>query len=158
TNRRVNVTKVDFRTILESLIRQNRREIDAHNINVSIEISEKGTFFNDRHRIALIMKNLMQNAIQFRDDKKTLKQIRVNVSISQAVCDVEVIDNGIGMPMEVTTRIFDLFFRGSEKSTGTGIGLYVVKEVLYKMGGTIDVTSEPGKGSVFSLSFPNSML
>jgi signal transduction histidine kinase len=158
TSRRVVVAKVDFRSILEGIIRQNRGEIDNNSIHVSIEISEKAPFFADRHRIALVLKNLLMNAIQFRDDYKTLKQIRVLVNVSLANCDIEIIDNGIGIPKECIHKIFQLFFRGSEKSTGTGIGLYVVNEVLSKMGGTVDVTSEPGKGTAFTLSLPNSNL
>ncbi len=158
TNRKVVIAKVDFRSILEGIIRQNRKEIDANKINVSIEICENAPFHADRHRIALVLKNLLLNAIQFRDDQKTLKQIRVHVTINPTICDIEVIDNGIGIPAECIKKIFELFFRGSEKSTGTGIGLYVVNEVLTKMGGSIDVTSEPGKGSAFTLTLPNSTL
>jgi signal transduction histidine kinase len=158
TNRGVVITKVDFRSILEAIVRQNRREIDGNKLNVSIEICEKAPFHADRHRIALVLKSLLVNAIQFRDDHKTLKQIRIHVNITQANCHIEIVDNGIGIPEECLKKIFQMFFRASEKSTGTGIGLYVVNEVLSKMGGTIDVTSEPGKGSTFTLSIPNSTL
>ena len=64
-------------------------------------------------------------------------------------------DNGIGISKELQEKIFDMFFRGSENSDGSGLGLYIVKESVEKLNGTINVNSVPGKGSEFRILIPN---
>ena len=68
--------------------------------------------------------------------------------------DVE--DNGQGIDPEYKMKIFEMFFRANEKSKGSGLGLYIVKETAAKLQGTLDVESKPGVGSVFTvrLAYP----
>lgn len=66
-----------------------------------------------------------------------------------------VLDNGIGIaPMHVN-NIFKMFYRADEKSRGSGLGLYIVKETVEKIKGTISVVSEYGKGSTFTVIIPS---
>ncbi|MCE2959012.1 MAG: HAMP domain-containing histidine kinase, partial [Flammeovirgaceae bacterium] len=67
---------------------------------------------------------------------------------------VEVRDNGIGIDPVHISNIFDMFYRASEKSTGSGLGLYIVKESLEKLRGTITVESTPAAGSRFTVTLP----
>ncbi|MBP9923956.1 MAG: HAMP domain-containing histidine kinase, partial [Bacteroidia bacterium] len=62
---------------------------------------------------------------------------------------------GIGISKELQEKIFEMFFRGSESSDGSGLGLYIVKESVEKLKGKIAVKSIPGKGSEFSILIPN---
>jgi signal transduction histidine kinase len=64
-------------------------------------------------------------------------------------------DNGIGISKENQEKIFDMFYRVSENSVGSGLGLYIVKEIVEKLDGKIEVESEPGKGTAFSIHIPN---
>jgi signal transduction histidine kinase len=64
-------------------------------------------------------------------------------------------DNGIGIQEAVTTKIFNMFFRGTERSEGAGLGLYIVKQTLDKLGGNITVTARLGTGTTFTVSIPN---
>ena len=63
-------------------------------------------------------------------------------------------DNGLGIDSEYKTKIFQMFFRGSEISQGNGLGLYLVKKAIDKLGGNIEVDSEEGKFTSFSISIP----
>ncbi|HZX74479.1 MAG TPA: ATP-binding protein, partial [Cyclobacteriaceae bacterium] len=67
---------------------------------------------------------------------------------------MRVIDNGSGIPEKHLPKIFDMFYRASENSQGSGLGLYIVKEALQKLGGTIWVESEFKIGSTFTISIP----
>jgi signal transduction histidine kinase len=64
-------------------------------------------------------------------------------------------DNGEGIRKDLQEKIFDMFYRASENSKGSGLGLYIVKEMVEKMGGTIKVSSEWGKGSQFIIDLPD---
>ena len=68
---------------------------------------------------------------------------------------VTISDNGIGIDEENLSRIFDMFYRATEQSDGSGIGLYIVKNAVDKLGGQINVASKPGHGTRFNLLLPN---
>ena len=65
------------------------------------------------------------------------------------------IDNGQGIETKHLAKIFDMFFRATQNSTGSGIGLYIVKEIVQKMNGSIEVESSPGRGSKFFITLPD---
>jgi signal transduction histidine kinase len=65
------------------------------------------------------------------------------------------IDNGIGISEENVSRIFEMFFRATSLSTGSGLGLYIVKETIEKLGGTIEVNAALGQGTSFKMILPN---
>jgi signal transduction histidine kinase len=71
----------------------------------------------------------------------------------KAVIRIE--DNGVGIDPEVVPRIFEMFFHQAENSLGTGLGLYIAKEAVSKMGGQINVTSEPKSWTRFMVEIPN---
>ena len=67
---------------------------------------------------------------------------------------LKVEDNGQGIAPEYHNRIFDMFYRGNEQSKGSGLGLYIVKEALVKLSGSIRLESVPGVGSTFIVKLP----
>jgi signal transduction histidine kinase len=68
---------------------------------------------------------------------------------------VRVADNGKGIPPQHQGRIFDMFYRASDDTKGSGLGLYIVKETVGKMGGDIQVCSTLGAGSTFTIRLPH---
>jgi signal transduction histidine kinase len=64
-------------------------------------------------------------------------------------------DNGIGVEFQYQEKIFDLFFRATDQSQGTGLGLFIVKDTVEKLKGRIEVESEPGRGTTFTIEIPN---
>jgi signal transduction histidine kinase len=64
-------------------------------------------------------------------------------------------DNGQGIPIEHQARIFEMFYRATEKNVGSGLGLYIVQENLKKLKGTISLDSEPGRSTTFTIEIPN---
>ncbi len=70
-------------------------------------------------------------------------------------CDIEVSDNGIGVESALVPRIFEMFFRASDRSDGSGLGLYIVRNAIERLSGTIDVHSEAGVGTRFTIRVPN---
>jgi two-component system phosphate regulon sensor histidine kinase PhoR len=107
----------------------------------------------DRDRIQQVLVNLLDNALKYGDSP-----IRVHVAAANSAVRVAVADAGPGIPRADQERIFEKFFRsGPELSRavgGTGLGLYISRELTQRMGGSLDVRSEPGSGATFVVELP----
>jgi signal transduction histidine kinase len=147
--------KIDFRkTIEESLERLKYLEgFDAMQSNITIKAD--GAFYSDEYRITVIMNNLISNAINYRDHAKDVCILNIGVLITKEKALVSVEDNGIGIPEEYRPKIFNMFFRGTVKSKGAGLGLYIVRETISKLNGRIAIHSDYGKGTTVELELPN---
>ena len=126
-------------------------------ISIDFEISGNTDFFSDRVRVQTVITNILSNAIKYYDPQKTKSFIKISISINPDICIVKVEDNGIGIEPEYQGRIFDLFFRATNQSHGTGLGLFIVKDTIEKLKGWIEVQSEPGTGTKFLIGFPNQL-
>ena len=90
----------------------------------------------------------------YSDDKKERKTIRVNIKVTEEEAIISIIDNGIGM--QNTKKLFDLFIKDSKKrGFGSGLGLYVTKEAIVKIEGTIKIDSVLGEGTTVKIKIPN---
>jgi two-component system phosphate regulon sensor histidine kinase PhoR len=107
----------------------------------------------DQGRLEQVIVNLLENAIKYTPDGGT---VRLFSADDGDHVKVSVADTGIGIPLKDLPRIFERFYRVDEARTreqgGTGLGLAIVKHIVQLQGGTVSVTSEPGKGSIFSFT------
>jgi signal transduction histidine kinase len=108
----------------------------------------------DKSRVLVILHNLLANAIRYHDHHKTERWIKVDVSNTDHRIKLTVSDNGLGIDAEHQSKIFDMFYRGTVKSGGSGLGLFIVKQAIEKINGNIMVQSSPGQGTSFQVSFP----
>jgi len=112
------------------------------------------TIAADRASISEVFGNLIDNALKYSNEGGL---VNVSAKVSGDFVDVSVVDNGIGMPENVVSQLFQKFYRSHrsrETIAGTGIGLYISKAIVESHGGTITVRSEDGKGSTFTVSLP----
>ncbi len=107
----------------------------------------------DESRLVMILNNLLNNAIKYRDQDKEQCHVILTSQKSNGKLIFEVKDNGLGISKNHETKIFDMFYRANEASDGSGLGLFIVAEAVEKLNGTITVKSEEKTGSTFTLKF-----
>lgn len=112
-------------------------------------------FYSDPWRIEEIFRNLISNAIKYRKIDNPMHEIKISVTIEHNEAIISFRDNGIGIPKQNLNKIFEMFYRASEQSGGSGLGLYIVKNAVEKLGGRISVGSEPGQYTIFEIVLPN---
>lgn len=145
---------IDFEHILQEIIENLRYMEGAAETKISIEKKQTATLYSDNARLEIVLQNLVSNAIKYRNpDTESKLEITIENDVSHA--NIIFSDNGKGIKSEYISKIFDMFYRASEDSYGSGLGLYITKQVAEKLGGSIDVQSELGVGTTFKLSIPN---
>lgn len=127
---------------------------EAQVITFKNEIPENLIIHSDTRRIHVILSNLISNAIRYHDLRKEDPYIRLQHHAVNLSHSFSVEDNGQGIAPEIQKRVFDMFYRGNESSQGSGLGLYIVKESISKLAGSIHLNSHPRKGSTFTFTVP----
>jgi signal transduction histidine kinase len=151
---RVKIDKIDFNDVINKSLKYLKFIQDFENVNFKIQIDATLEFQSDANLLELIFMNLIDNAIQFRDEAKNTINILIDIYKDNNHVTIRLKDNGIGIDESIIHQIFDMHFRGSERSTGTGLGLYIVKTALDALHGKVFVQSKPKGGTDFVFSFP----
>ncbi|MDW7695516.1 response regulator [Flammeovirgaceae bacterium SG7u.111] len=156
-NARVEIAsqEINFKAFLEIILKQLLPPSKNIIINQEIEVIQESPFYSDQRRLYDIFSNLIANSIQYRNPYTTEPFIKVKVNVNENVASIEVSDNGVGISEEHVNRVFEMFYRGNENSTGSGLGLYIVKETVNRLQGELSVESLPGSGTRFSIEIPN---
>jgi PAS domain S-box-containing protein len=126
----------------------------AERIAIEIDISHDLTFMTDDNRLKVIVNNLVANAIRYHALLKPTPFIQIKACQKDDGYLLSVEDNGQGISDEHKDKIFNMFYRASENSEGSGLGLYIVKETLTKLHGKVMVDSTIYEGSTFSIFLP----
>lgn len=125
---------------------------EKKNIKFNLQLEKNLFVLAEPSKLKQVIINLLSNAINYSPENA---EITVKVYLKSGECIVEIIDQGIGIAPEETTRIFERFYRvdkaRSRDSGGTGLGLAIVKHIIEVFNGEIDVESELGKGSTFRI-------
>jgi len=127
----------------------------ADSIETTVMVDGNHSFYSDPKRLRILFNNLISNAFRYHDVSKATPYIRVEVKMKNNRALVKVSDNGKGIHPDHVNKIFDMFYRATEDSRGSGLGLYIVKETIEKLQGDISVHSLPRKGTTFTLVIPN---
>jgi NtrC-family two-component system sensor histidine kinase KinB len=144
---------IEATTLIESAIEKQKGEADAVGVRLSANFPfPAAAVLADHERIGHVFSNLISNAIRHTPKEGS---IVLSAAVSNDAVRFAVSDTGSGIPKEFQERIFDKFFRvPNTGSKGTGLGLYITREIVRGHGGEIGVESEPGKGSTFWFTLP----
>lgn len=155
-NNRVEITceKINFKEIIETTFEHLSYLDGASHIKKQVIIEQQQVCFSDTTRLRILLNNLICNAIQYQDFTKQDSFIHITVQIQQNKVILDITDNGIGIDKAYVGKVFDMFFRGTTISKGSGLGLYIVKEIINKLKGTLELTSKVNEGTHFCISLP----
>jgi signal transduction histidine kinase len=148
------LTKIDLKQLCtESYEMVNS---NAHKpIDRQFNVADQAPFYSDHDRLRIILSYLFSNSVTFSDARKSNSFVRVSAAVSPTQAVISVLDNGLGIASDQLPHVFDMFVRTNEASDGAGLGLYVVKEVVEKLKGTICIDSVLGEWTRVDITIPN---
>lgn len=148
------LSEIDLRQLCtESYERVNVSAYQA--IDRQFNFADHAPFYSDHDRLRLILSYLFSNSFIFSDTKKNNPFVRVSASVSPTQAVISILDNGMGIAADQLPHVFDMFVRTHETSEGAGLGLYIVKEVVEKLKGTIGIESVLGEWTRVDITIPN---
>lgn len=156
-NSRVEITAepIDLNELIEDCFLHFKYLPYSDSIDKVIACKTKVPFYADRKRLQIVFNNLISNAINYRNPTQIQPFIKIEISTQHDASLIKIEDNGMGIDEKHIDKIFNMFYRGTTHSSGSGLGLYIVKEALDKMEGKIEVTSKKHIGTTFTIQVPN---
>ncbi len=149
------ISEIDLPKLFEECLTKLKPLKGSSEIEKQFNIQNEVGFYSDNHRLSVLISYLLSNSIKYKDDRKTTQVIQIKVVISPTQAVLSISDNGIGIHPDYLPNIFDMFVRANESSDGAGLGLYVVKEVIERLEGTIEITSSYGEWTRVDITLPN---
>lgn len=147
--------QIDFETIATASIEKQRYQEGFDRVEKTIDVQCNNRFYSDPYRIGVVMNNLISNSIRYMDDEKPKRTIDVRIVSIRDGVRLTIEDNGVGIFEDMKEKVFNMFFRGSARSEGAGLGLYIVREMVAKLKGAIRLESEPGRGTQIIVDLPD---
>lgn len=125
-------------------------------VTISNKINPNVTVNTDPERLQVIITNLLVNAIIYRDSDKRVSTVTLEAVSEKDTWQFLISDNGVGIQEEHQEKIFEMFYRANDRiGTGSGLGLYIVREATERLKGAISLESEYKEGSTFKIEFAN---
>lgn len=146
--------KIDMRSLVEEALDMLGGLPYIQKIKINVNIDPSLEIEADVTRLRPIMNNLIMNSVSYIDMRKSSPKIDIECNAIKEILTLTVIDNGIGMSEKTLDRAQEMFYRGSERSTGSGLGLYLVKEIVDKLDGQMSIESKEGIGTKVEISLP----
>jgi C4-dicarboxylate-specific signal transduction histidine kinase len=154
--------RVNINAPIKDIFKVMQHQIEIHNVEIELALSpDMPDILAEHNRLEQVFINLVTNAIDAMDEKcrqpewkRSPKRLTLRSYCEDDRVVVEVKDTGLGMSQEVMDKFFEPFFTTKEIGKGTGLGVSISYGIVKDYDGTIDVTSQIGEGTTFTLTFP----
>ncbi len=151
----IKADKINIKDVINSCFDDLKFAMVEDKISANIQISSTTDFYSDNTRIRMVIRNLISNALKYGSPKERNNTLDIIADVNKERLMLSVKDYGPGIEKRYHDKLFDMFFRANENSLGTGLGLYIVKETVQRLGGKIKLESEVNKGANFIIEIPN---
>ncbi|MEM9932599.1 MAG: tetratricopeptide repeat protein [Bacteroidota bacterium] len=149
----IHTEKINVRNLITDVIFSLRDIEGFTHTQFHLDIEERLCVYSDRKLITILLKNLIENGIIYSQEEK-IPQVHVKAMRQDQQVSFSIIDNGLGIRPEIQNRIFDMFFRGTPRSKGLGLGLYAANQAANKLGATLNLIGTRHKYTTFSIVLP----
>lgn len=151
----IDINAIDIEALIDKAM-NNLSYLPGYNeIKISTINSAQVPFYSDPYRMEVIFNSILSNVIKYRDTHKETSELLIQIICTPEHAVINFKDNGSGISQKSMPKIFNMFYRASEKSDGAGLGLYIAKEFVEKLKGTITVTSVENEGTNVTVVLPN---
>jgi ligand-binding sensor domain-containing protein/signal transduction histidine kinase len=152
------IEKIDLRSVITKIFdsyKTNSNEAFQKKLKLNLQVKNSGVIFSDKLLVSTILNNLIENGFKYsRDKDDSYLDIIVEETHEDTFC-ILLKDNGIGIPTELNSQVFNMFFRASADESGTGMGLYISKIAAEKCKGSIIFDNDSSGETIFKILLPN---
>lgn len=151
--------EIDLKKLVNNVIKNLSRVDGFRTISFNVNIPEDFKINSNSQMIGSIFQNIIQNAIKYKRpmNDEHIPFIIVNAFKSNTGVEISIKDNGLGIFPQDIDKVFDLYYRSNNMIEGTGLGLYISKNIVQKLNGTISVKSILNEMTQFNINIPNSL-
>lgn len=154
SNQPVSYENIDLEKLIQSILDELEQHPNRARLEIEYSIQGNYPFMCDMNKFKTLLLQTIKNSLDYMDANKSKPFLSIIVHRSQAKTSIEVIDNGIGIEKRHLPNIFQMFYRASVRSKGSGLGLYLVREAVVKLNGSVDINSEFGLGTCVLIQVP----
>lgn len=145
---------INIHTEIESCIQDFKFMKGFDEIDFQNMVDPNVQIVSDKQRLRIILSNLIGNTIKYYDATKPSREVSIQYENGHTTWKLSIHDNGIGIDKKYLSKVFEMFYRGTDRAYGSGLGLYIVKETVDRLKGEIFIDSEKGQWTRFELIFP----
>ncbi len=145
---------IEFKVMINDILDRFQYYDGFSKVKFEVNINLSEPFISSRLILQPIIQNLVENSIKYQNINldKAVSRITVSDNANEVMIVFE--DNGMGIDSTIHDKVFDVYYKGTQKSKGSGLGLYIVKTGIERLKGTIRLKSSPGLGSTFIITLP----
>lgn len=151
----VKIKPIDLGAKIEEIKQNLVYQKSARKVALIFHCHKCEEFYSDDLRLRMILNNLISNSIRYKSLTSENPFVQVEAYINKEVALIKIIDNGQGIPAEHHRHVFEMFYKVSKNHKSTGLGLYIVREAVNKLGGNIWFESKENEGTTFFVKIPN---
>ncbi len=144
--------RIDFESEIKSIVQEF--PVQNQPVEICVEVRHEGEFYTEPIRLRTILRNLISNALKYHNPHASPPYLKLEVIVKEGKATIFAKDNGIGIDEQYLFQVFEMFYRATTKATGNGLGLYIVKSMIEKLGGNIKIKSSKGLGTEFRIELP----
>jgi signal transduction histidine kinase len=152
---KLEMNEIVFENMVTQILSTLRNLPDFDRLKTTIQINQNEQFYSDHEIIYSVLQNLIENAIKYQDPEKEASFLIINIEVDETSAHFIITDNGMGIDKASQERIFDMFYQVNPDSSGSGLGLYMTKVSIEKLGGSMKIKSEEGEGTSFDVFIKN---
>lgn len=155
-DRNCEISEIKFNDLWLEVQQELKKLPESVEVAIDKQLENITDFYSDAHLLKIILYNLIENSVRYRRSEiASFARVEIQRAKSSDNIMIKVSDNGIGIDGELQNKIYNMFFRGTERSKGPGLGLYILKNAVEKLHGRITLYSVPYKGTTFKIEVPS---